>query len=438
MSFTQSLSAGSNTIVAKIFASDNADPSKLKDTATLTVSVCTPPVDICPNVTGMQTAGPCADTQCVAPAAWNIQAQQCIAPNTAPTVTVSGYSTVTLIVGGTYNELGASWTDAQDGNGIISTPTSGSVNTNVVAQYLLTYSYTDNGGLTGSATRVVNVRDLTDEETCANNNGTWNGESCDYPPTPEESCIEAGNHWVDGSCKTPAEMCVMTEGMVWVNNTCAPHASCVGGQTYSAENNSCVEPVCTESQDLNTETHQCVDKPVVVTCNENQTLDQETNSCVDNPVVPTCTEAQHLEGNVCVNNEVTPPPSPETPTQNNGGNGGGNGPIVGTFGGGNGPIMGSVLGASTSNIGSSCTPVITTFMRMGKNNDPEQVKVLQNFLNKDLGISLEVNGIFDTATDAAVKQFQLKYSKDILSPWGISQATGYVYKTTSRWINMLS
>ncbi len=38
------------------------------------------PVDVCPNVTGVQTTGPCADTLCVAPKTWNMTTQTCVAP----------------------------------------------------------------------------------------------------------------------------------------------------------------------------------------------------------------------------------------------------------------------------------------------------------------------------------------------------------------------
>lgn len=39
-----------------------------------------PPVDVCPLVMGMQTAGPCASDACVAPAAWDLTAQSCVTP----------------------------------------------------------------------------------------------------------------------------------------------------------------------------------------------------------------------------------------------------------------------------------------------------------------------------------------------------------------------
>ncbi|TSC61211.1 MAG: hypothetical protein Athens041674_845, partial [Parcubacteria group bacterium Athens0416_74] len=54
----------------------------------------------------------------------------------------------------------------------------------------------------------------------------------------------------------------------------------------------------------------------------------------------------------------------------------------------------------------------------------------------ELGLNLPLTGFFGLLTENAVKAFQLKYSEQILAPWGITQPTGYVYKTTQRWINL--
>ena len=104
-----------------------------------------------------------------------------------------------------------------------------------------------------------------------------------------------------------------------------------------------------------------------------------------------------------------------------------------------------VLGASTSTPettateGPSCDSnlLITTYMRRNKANDSEDVKRLQNFLNTEMGSGLPVSGIFGLATEKAVKAFQVKYTEDILTPWGITQPTGYVFKLTKWKINAL-
>lgn len=124
-------------------------------------------------------------------------------------------------------------------------------------------------------------------------------------------------------------------------------------------------------------------------------------------------------------------------------------------GGANGPINfgyvapgGSVLGASISKDeegnSNSCTPYITTYMKYGKKNDTDEVKKLQTFLNEYMGLNLPVTGYFGTATRDAVKQFQIKENDEVLMPWlkaGFSkqdkEATGYVYKTTLRRINLI-
>ncbi|MBI2022970.1 peptidoglycan-binding protein [Candidatus Giovannonibacteria bacterium] len=86
---------------------------------------------------------------------------------------------------------------------------------------------------------------------------------------------------------------------------------------------------------------------------------------------------------------------------------------------------------------------VRTFLRYGDDNNSEEVKKLQLFLNSDLGINLPVTGFFGPQTFEAVKQFQLKYWNEILMPWvghGLPTSqtpTGYVYKTTLRWINFL-
>jgi hypothetical protein len=144
----------------------------------------------------------------------------------------------------------------------------------------------------------------------------------------------------------------------------------------------------------------------------------------------------------------------QAPSGGGGGGGGGgntvnNGPIT-QLGGGSGTTapastptsnpapQGQVLGATTK-----CGITFNGYMGLGKKNDPEQVKKLQEFLKKELEVSLPVTGFFGQLTLAAVKKFQLKYASEILAPWvpyGLPNdktATGYVYKTTQRWINKL-
>lgn len=131
---------------------------------------------------------------------------------------------------------------------------------------------------------------------------------------------------------------------------------------------------------------------------------------------------------------------------------GGNGPPAGlaSFGG----VQGQVLGASTSaseqqqeqggtQEGGACSALVTSFLGQGRDNDTTQVRALQQFLNDENSAGLPVTGFFGQLTDAAVRNFQVKYWQDILAPWvpyGLftdHTPTGLVGKTTAWKINML-
>ena len=78
------------------------------------------------------------------------------APDTTPPViTINGDNPATVELGGTYTDAGAY---ADDGSVVTS---SGTVDTNTVGSYTITYSATDFFGNTGTATRTVNVVDTT-------------------------------------------------------------------------------------------------------------------------------------------------------------------------------------------------------------------------------------------------------------------------------------
>lgn len=122
-------------------------------------------------------------------------------------------------------------------------------------------------------------------------------------------------------------------------------------------------------------------------------------------------------------------------------------------------VSGSVLGASTENTDSitteapkgevlgatTCSAIyLNDFLAFDKKNNPEQVKLLQTFLNENLSLNpaLAVDGKFGKETRKAVIAFQEKYASEILAPWvalGIPEGkgTGNVYKTTKWKINML-
>jgi hypothetical protein len=112
--------------------------------------------------------------------------------------------------------------------------------------------------------------------------------------------------------------------------------------------------------------------------------------------------------------------------------------------------QGEVLGAATTTpelpLPPECAanPYLRDYLKMGKKNDPEQVKLLQTLLNEQMDAHLPVTGFFGSLTKKWVKAFQKKHHAEIIKPWidagykgNIGDGTGYVYKTTKRAINMI-
>ena len=77
--------------------------------------------------------------------------------NNPPVITLYGNNPQSVILGSTYTDAGAEANDVEDGGPFILTPISNNVNTNAIGAYQVVYSYTDLGGITVTATRIVNV-----------------------------------------------------------------------------------------------------------------------------------------------------------------------------------------------------------------------------------------------------------------------------------------
>ncbi len=76
-------------------------------------------------------------------------------------------------------------------------------------------------------------------------------------------------------------------------------------------------------------------------------------------------------------------------------------------------------------------PHFTQYIKYAsKTNDTNEVKRWQDFLNNSQNSGLTVDGKFGRLTLNAIKNFQAQYATSILLPWGITEPTGYVYKST--------
>ncbi len=149
------------------------------------------------------------------------------------------------------------------------------------------------------------------------------------------------------------------------------------------------------------------------------------------------------------NDETDSPIAPVTPPADDGESGEGSGgggiggrrhDISGISGSSGGEAQtGEVLGAST---GPVCEEYLTEYIKAGAQNNPEEVKKLQIFLNQFFEVKNPVTGYYGPITIDMVNKFQKHQEVAVLTPWTIAGLptngpTGYVYKTTKRWINIL-
>ena len=102
---------------------------------------------------------------------------------------------------------------------------------------------------------------------------------------------------------------------------------------------------------------------------------------------------------------------------------------------------GQVLGASAEvpPAPTTCEPLLTSFLKAGTANYAE-VKKLQQFLAQDQAVYPEaiVSGYYGSLTARAVTRFQEKYASDILTPIGLRRGTGSVGPATMKKINGLA
>ena len=127
---------------------------------------------------------------------------------------------------------------------------------------------------------------------------------------------------------------------------------------------------------------------------------------------------------------ITPASEPVFRTQAGGSTGGGDSDSDG------GQVLGAATGLDENTFCSTNSLFLSSFIENGGINDAGDVALLQVFLNAE-GYELTVDGIYTSATVAAVNLFQLLHKEEILAPWvpfgfDINSPSGNVFKTT-RW-----
>ena len=205
-----------------------------------------------------------------------------VADTTPPTVTLHGEATVTIAVGATYSDAGATATD--DIDGALTPVMSGSVDTNTEGTYTIIWSATDAAGNVGTATRTVIVKEPVIEDTTPPQI-TLNGENpiTVYKGTeftdPGASAIDE----VDGSINVVSSGTVDTQtvGEYTITYTATDAAGNTATLTRTVK--------VIECQNVNPITGGCEDEPTEPTEPTDPTEPTEPTECQNvNPITGGC------------------------------------------------------------------------------------------------------------------------------------------------------
>ena len=321
--------------------------------------------------------------------------------NQAPVITLIGGNPISISVGSQYVEPRATVRDPEDGDISQMLIITGSVNTSVVGTYTIFYNATDTQGLSATGvTRSVLVYAVT--------SGGGGGTT---PP----QCADGSDNDGDGLADYPRDPgCISS-----LDNDERDTGGEVAGATT---------PGLTIWNESVTRTNT---NTVVVTWNTNL----PSTSRVVSALLPIASLGKApFYGYVWTTNED----ASLTTTHST---------IVSVVPGLSyyfRPISRTVdqlaIGREVNMLTGTSAPGVCTYLedylRIGYANRTSEVLKLQRFLVEREGFStLPISGVFDTATDRAVRVFQERYRTDVLTPWHLPSTTGYVYYTTRKKVN---
>jgi len=331
--------------------------------------------------------------------------------NNAPVITLIGGSPVTVVIGNTYTEQGATAQDAEDGNITANITATGTVNTTTLGTYTIAYNVSDSDGL--SAVEVIRTVNVVPAST-GGGGGTPGGTT---PP----KCSNGADDDNDGKADYPQDP----------------------GCTDSLDNDETDTPTATGGGGtglgggVGTPGLQIFNERLTVVSPTSVKITWNTNLLANSRVVygdlskstPEAAPQYGYQNTTATNtvatssHEMTVSGLPEN--------------SVMFFRPVSSDTINTVVGIElvTPVVAGSCT-YLEKYLRIGYQNDPVEVTKLQRFLKEYEGFTnLAVTGFFDIETDKAVRAFQDKYGADILTPWALPSNTGYVYYTTKKKVN---
>ncbi len=81
------------------------------------------------------------------------------------------------------------------------------------------------------------------------------------------------------------------------------------------------------------------------------------------------------------------------------------------------------------------TPKYLFYRSLGYGSRSEDVRELQQYMNKNINANLKLDGIFGPLTKAALIRFQELHYVEILKPYGLKKGTGFFGPKTRAYIN---
>src|SRR3989338_8120859 len=324
--------------------------------------------------------------------------------NEKPTITLLGNIVMSISVGSTFTDPGATVSDPEDGNITHKLVTAGTVDANTVGTYTITYNATDTQNLAADQkTRTVSVVAAGCTTDCGGGGGSTppqcsdgadnDGDGfADYPRDPGcDNSLDDDERDTPPPTGSPTTLSIFNERIssstaTSVTVTWNTNISATSRVVYGLDPVSSLGSTPLYGYGLSTATN------TALTTAHSMTI-EGLPSAASVYLRPVSTEGTQI----AVGIEL---------------------------------VRGGVLGETTE-----CN-FLRTYMRLGYNNDPTEVTKLQGFLRTFEGFSnLQVTGFFDITTDRAVREFQDKYKTDVLDPWKLPGNTGYVYYTTQKKIN---
>lgn len=84
-------------------------------------------------------------------------------------------------------------------------------------------------------------------------------------------------------------------------------------------------------------------------------------------------------------------------------------------------IQGTPLNTVQEKTSCKINEFLTRAVKLGRKNNPEDVKLLEQFLNRYENVNLPVDGYYSPEDFRAVVKWQEKHANDILTPWGLKK-----------------